>query len=171
MDRRTQPTNRHHTHQSVRPDVRTIVVRRSLSCARLGRKECTGYLPFPALLLNSRATLGGPCRGAEWSGARAEWSGVERMKRTKRSGAERSGVERRGERSQAERSGVKRSGAEWSGVERSGVETSREQSVETAHEYVAAGRHWQRLLYISPGRRRHATGQHGSGSGRYRSTW
>ena len=40
----------------------------------------------------------------------AEWSGVERTKRMKRSGAE--------------RSGVKRSGAEWSGVERSGAEPS-----------------------------------------------
>ena len=41
--------------------------------------------------------------------------------------------------------------------------------METPHEYVDAGRHWRRLLYISPGRRRHAAGQHGSGSGRYRS--
>ena len=120
---------------------------------------------------------------AERSGAKrseAEWSGVERTKRTKRSQAdeaERSGVER----SEAEWSGVERSeaerGAEWSGVERSGAEwsgaersPSGEQSVETPHEYVDAGRHWQHLLYISPGRRR-ATDQNGSGSGRYASTW
>ena len=108
----------------------------------------------------------------ERSGAEqaVEWSGVERTKRTKRSQAdeaERSGVER----SEAEWSGVERSeaerGAEWSGAERS---PSGEQSVETPHEYVDAGWHWQHLLYISPGRRR-ATDQNGSGSGRYASTW
>ena len=128
----------------------------------------------------------------ERSGAEqaVEWSGVERTKRTKRSqadeaersGAKRSEAEWSGvERSQAERgaerSGVERSGAEWSGAKRSEAEPSGaerspsgEQSVETPHEYVDAGWHWQHLLYISPGRRR-ATDQNGSGSGRYASTW
>jgi len=50
----------------------------------------------------------------------AEWSGVERVKRMKRSGAERSGAERNG----AEWSGVERSGAEWSGDERRRAETN-----------------------------------------------
>ena len=52
----------------------------------------------------------------ERSGAEqaVEWSGVERMKRTKRSQAD-----------EAERSGVERSEAEWSGVERSGAEPKR----------------------------------------------
>ena len=45
----------------------------------------------------------------------AEWSGVERTKRMKRSGAERSVAER----SEAERSGVERSQAEPSGAKRS----------------------------------------------------
>ena len=94
----------------------------------------------------------------ERSGAEqaVEWSG-----RSGRSGAKRM------KRSGAEWSGAKRSGAEWSGAERS---PSGEQSVETPHEYVDAGRHWQHLLYISPGRRR-ATDQNDSGSGRYASTW
>ena len=45
---------------------------RLLSVRRLEGKECTGWLPFPLLLFNSRATLEGPCGGAEWSGAGAE---------------------------------------------------------------------------------------------------
>jgi hypothetical protein len=61
----------------------------------------------------------GGWRGQRRSGA--EWSGVERTKRTIQADeAEWSGVERSG----AEWSGVERSGAEWSGVERSGAEWS-----------------------------------------------
>ena len=60
----------------------------------LGGKESTGGLPFPLLLLNSWATLEGPCGGAEWSGAGAEWSGVERSGADEADEAEWSGVER-----------------------------------------------------------------------------
>ena len=40
-----------------------------ISVRGLGGKESTGWLPFPLLLLNSWATLEGPCGGAERSGA------------------------------------------------------------------------------------------------------
>ena len=158
-------------------------------------------MPFPALLLNSRATLGGPCRGAEWSGAGAEWSGVERTKRTKRtkrSGAEPSGAERSGAERGAERSGVERSQAEPSGAERSQAEPSGAERSQAESKVWrlptsmlplagtgsaccislpdAGGTLQVNMVAVRDDTGQHGSGsgrygQHGSGSGRYRSTW
>ena len=110
------------------------------------------------------------------------------MKRTKRSGAEWSGAERSGaewsgegsgaERSQAERSGVKRSGAEWSGVERRQAEskvwrlpTSMLPLAGTGSACCISLPDAGGTLQVNMVAVRDDTGQHGSGSGRYRSTW
>ena len=115
------------------------------------------------------------------------WSGVERSGADEADEAERSGVERSGaewsgegsgaERSQAERSGVKRSGAEWSGVERRQAE-SKVWRLPTSMLPLAgtgsaccislpdAGALPIKMVVV-----RDDTHQHGSGSGRYASTW